>query len=156
MTVRFSDPRGEIREAVEGVSISGYQLSLAGLDVRECPKTVDVQFVDKLIGIERLDATRERYRAYVSRQHEGIIAGTLMKRGHSISRHQSRLETCGINRNVSVVFLRWTELRTFPKMNEGPIILSYCRMSLGNTDTTNETSCSARRKASSSSLRLGS
>jgi len=39
----FSDPSGEIGEALEGISIPGDQLPLAGLDVRKRPEAIDLQ-----------------------------------------------------------------------------------------------------------------
>ena len=44
------------RKATEDVSISGDQFPLAGIDVSVCAKTIDLQFKDELVGIERLDA----------------------------------------------------------------------------------------------------
>jgi hypothetical protein len=40
----FSDPCGEIREATEGISISGDQFSLTGFNVSERAKAVNLQF----------------------------------------------------------------------------------------------------------------
>ena len=50
----FGDPRGEIRKASEDISVARYQLPLGSLDVSERTKAVDLQFKDKLVGIERL------------------------------------------------------------------------------------------------------
>src|SRR5215475_3689634 len=50
----FSNRGGEIREATEDVSVSRNQFSLAGLDVSQCAESIDLQFKDVLIRIERL------------------------------------------------------------------------------------------------------
>jgi hypothetical protein len=42
---------------MERVSVSRNQFTLTSLDVRECAEPIDLQFKDKLIGIERLSAT---------------------------------------------------------------------------------------------------
>jgi hypothetical protein len=47
---------GEIRIATEDISVSGDQLSLTIVCVFECPESIDLQFKDELVGIERLDA----------------------------------------------------------------------------------------------------
>src|SRR5262245_60217891 len=55
----FSDPCCEISKATEDVSVSGDQLSLAGVEIGQRSESVDLQFKDKLVGIERLDAAGE-------------------------------------------------------------------------------------------------
>jgi hypothetical protein len=52
----FCDPCGQIGKAVKGVSVSRDQFSLAGLDMSERTKAVDLKFVDELIGIKGLCA----------------------------------------------------------------------------------------------------
>jgi hypothetical protein len=52
----FSDSCRKVSKAVERVSLSGDQFSLAFLDVSERTKAVNLQLEDKLIGIERLNA----------------------------------------------------------------------------------------------------
>jgi len=59
----FSDPCGEISEAAKCVSVSRNELPLAGVDTRECPETVYLQFKDELVGIERFIAAGEPYGA---------------------------------------------------------------------------------------------
>jgi hypothetical protein len=45
----FSDPCGEICKATEHVSVARDQFSFAILNVRQCSKTIDLQFRDKLV-----------------------------------------------------------------------------------------------------------
>jgi hypothetical protein len=57
------DPYGKIRKAAEHISIARYQLRLSGLDVGQRSKTVNLQFKDELIGIERLWTAGKPYGA---------------------------------------------------------------------------------------------
>src|SRR5262245_32536474 len=59
----FSDPFAEICKTAKYVSIPRNQFSLAGLDVSKCAESIDLQFKDKLVGVEGLSATGELYRA---------------------------------------------------------------------------------------------
>jgi hypothetical protein len=43
------------------------QFTMAGFDLCESAETVDLQFKDELVGIERLDTAGEPYRTQVSR-----------------------------------------------------------------------------------------
>ena len=49
----FSDPCRKIRKATKDVSISGDQFTFATLDVSERAESIDLQFKDELVGIER-------------------------------------------------------------------------------------------------------
>jgi hypothetical protein len=49
----FGDPRRQLRESSEDVSISRDQFAFARLDVGERAEAVHLQFVDELIGVER-------------------------------------------------------------------------------------------------------
>jgi hypothetical protein len=62
----FCDPCGEISKATKHVPISGDQFTATGLDVSERSKAVYLQFVDKLIGVERLYAAGKPYRAQIA------------------------------------------------------------------------------------------
>jgi hypothetical protein len=57
------DPRGKIRKAMESISVSGDQFSMAGLNVSESTETINLQFKEKLIRIKRLFAAGKPYRA---------------------------------------------------------------------------------------------
>ena len=48
------DPLSKIRESAKGVSISRNQFAIAFIDVGERSETVDLQFEDVMVGIERL------------------------------------------------------------------------------------------------------
>src|SRR5262249_18433510 len=70
----FGDPCSKIRKATEYVSVPGDQFTMAGFDMRQCPKTVDLQFKDKLVGIKRLGPTWKPYGTHLAWQHGRIIA----------------------------------------------------------------------------------
>jgi hypothetical protein len=72
----FSDPCGEIREATEGISISGDQFSLTGFNVSERTKAVNLQFKDKLVRIERFKAPGKPYWTHPAWKHALSIKRT--------------------------------------------------------------------------------
>jgi hypothetical protein len=57
----FGDPRGEIRKAAKYISVSGDQLPPTGFDVEQRTESVDLQFKDVLIRVERLNAVGKAY-----------------------------------------------------------------------------------------------
>ena len=59
----FADPMRQILEVAERVAISGDKVAVAVLDVGEGTETIDLQFKDKLIGVERLSAAGKSYGA---------------------------------------------------------------------------------------------
>jgi hypothetical protein len=56
----FSDPRAKIGKTTEDISISGDQFPLAGINMREGSKAIDLQFKNKLVRIEGLRTARKR------------------------------------------------------------------------------------------------
>ena len=59
----FSNPCGEIRKATEDVSIARDKLAFTILNMCQGAKTIDLQFKDKLVGVEGLRTARKPYRA---------------------------------------------------------------------------------------------
>jgi len=51
--------------------------------VRQCAESIDLEFEDKLVRIEKLDTAGEPYRTQVSRGHEQIIGREFTKRSNS-------------------------------------------------------------------------
>jgi hypothetical protein len=70
----LSDPGGEIRKTTESISISGDQLAAARFNMQQCPKAIDLQFKEKLVGIEWLWTTGKPDGTKVSREHGWSIA----------------------------------------------------------------------------------
>jgi len=52
----FSDPGGEFGETAKDISFSGNQLALTIVNVSQCAESINLQFKDKLVRIERLKA----------------------------------------------------------------------------------------------------
>src|SRR5262249_40681151 len=73
----FGEPRREFSAATKDVSIPRNQLASTVCDVSERPEAVDLQFVDEVVGVERLGAAGEPDGAQVSGQHAGIISRIL-------------------------------------------------------------------------------
>jgi hypothetical protein len=53
-------------ESTERVSVSLDQFALALMDVRECAEAVNLQFVNELIGVERLGTAGKPDRTQIS------------------------------------------------------------------------------------------
>src|SRR4030095_790920 len=81
------DRRRQIREAAKQFPISGDQLSLVAFNVRESPETVDLQFEEMVIRIERFRPRCEPHWAQVLRegQHAGSIPESGLAAAGSIS-----------------------------------------------------------------------
>jgi hypothetical protein len=73
------------RKATKHVPIFGDQFTTTGLGVSERSKTFYLQFVDKLIAVERLYAAGKPYRAQIAWQHAWSLAEGLFLCCHGTS-----------------------------------------------------------------------
>jgi hypothetical protein len=71
----FRDPGSEFCESAKHVSVARDQLAFAFRDVGQCPESVDLQFVQIFIRVERFGTAGKPYGAEVRQaRHSTIIA----------------------------------------------------------------------------------
>src|SRR5262245_63389332 len=71
----LADPLREILKVAERLSVARDEVALAVLDVGEGAEAVDLQFENKLVGIERLNAAGKPYGTHPAWKHALSING---------------------------------------------------------------------------------